>query len=497
VSFSGQALMPNISLDNKKWLFDLIKDGTLVDNQSYSCNDGLLNNIRFHEPVSLNTKSKGQRKISENDEDEIWKFLNKVAKEVNSQLNQNASDAIILFNDHEYEHNTEDKFINITGIDARNFELQTGNLIGFVKKGDYSLKISSRFGDNFLKYIISDADGFLEIKNAGGEDNSKSSDGYEWLLAYLWNIKLKKAYRLGLPKAYITKTERIPRARGNIDTVDYFQSKIPGKYLCSYREHSYSTPALSLFIEAYKLIKDPYSSFCQNTRSIYSTLVMANEGKKRTRKDFLETKNFTNPFYSDYNTLIDMSKKIITQNGTSFDTAKESSAFFFDISMLFEYFIRKLLKRYGISLLSKSQQNCQIPTGAAGYIRKLEPDIYFEHNNYHYLFDVKYKRFDFIYGVSREDLFQLHTYIGQYGNISRIKGCGFIYPISENNWNKYKLDECNGLIRNVIEQQGRSIPFYVLFIKIPENSLADFNSHMLEECKKFMEKFNGIIDSTL
>ena len=496
MSFSERTLAPDISIDNKKWLYDFIKDGTLVDNQSYYCDDGKLTNIRFQKPLSLNIKSKGQRTKPENNEDEIWKFLNKVAKEVNSQLNQNAADAIILFKDHEYEHNTEDKFINITGIDARNFELQTGNLIGFVKKGDYSLKISSRFGDNFLKYIIADADGFLEIKNAGGEDNSQGSDGYEWLLAYLWNIKLKKAYRLGLPKAYITKTERISRARGNIDTIDYFQIKIPGKYLCSYREHSYSTPALSLFIEAYKSIKDRYS-FCQSTRTIYSTLVMANEGKKRTRKDILETKNFTNPFYSDYNTLIDMSKKIITQNGTSFDTTKEASAFFFDISMLFEYFIRKLLKKCGIYLLGKSEKIHKIPTGAEGYNRKLEPDIYFEHNSRHYLFDVKYKRFDFIYGVSREDLFQLHTYIGQYGNTSRIKGCGFIYPISENNWNKHELDVCNGLIKNEIKQQGRSIPFYVLFIKIPDNSLADFNSHMLEECKNFMGKFNRIIDGTL
>ena len=107
-----------------------------------------------------------------------------------------------LFNDSEYEHNTDDTLLRVSGVNVANFTLTTGNLIGFIKQGDYSLKISSRFGDNFLRFIIADADGFLELENLGGQING---EGYEWLLAYLWNIKFKRAYRLGLPKTYITK----------------------------------------------------------------------------------------------------------------------------------------------------------------------------------------------------------------------------------------------------------------------------------------------------
>ena len=110
--------------------------------------------------------------------------------------------------------------------EARNFTLNTGNLIGFVKRGEYSLKVGSRFGNAFLRYIIADADGFLEMENIGGENHT---EGYEWLLAYLWNIKLKKAYRLGIPKTYITKKERNSRIRGTIDTIDYFRNNTSGK----------------------------------------------------------------------------------------------------------------------------------------------------------------------------------------------------------------------------------------------------------------------------
>jgi len=476
------------------WLFNIIKNGTLVDNQSYLVNQGVLTNRRLAEPIQLHTREYRQREKPQNNEDAIWHFLNSVSRDVEKTLNDNIADALVLFNDEDYEHNTDGGFINVAGTDARNFSLNTGNLIGFVKRKDYSLKISSRFGDAFLQYIIADADGFLELENIGGENHS---DGYEWLLAYLWNIKFKRAYRLGLPKAYITKNDRISRVRGTIDAVDYFRNKTSGKYLCSYREHSYDNPATSLFIKAYEEVEQ--YSFCQRTRNIYNAFLTATQGVKRSRQEILRTPHFTNPFYNDYNVLIDLSKQAINQQGSDFDSLNESSAFFFDISMLFEYFIRKLIKRDGVRLLSKFEHRHEVPRGRlGGGTRKLEPDLVFEKNGGLYVFDVKYKAFDFFDGVKREDIFQLHTYIGQYGNDSVVKGCGFVYPISESRWNSVGLDKSLGLISDVIRQQGREIPFHVLFLKIPDNSSSDFNRLMSEQCRVLMEniKFKVIQKGT-
>lgn len=467
------------------WLFDIIKNGTLVDNQSYLVNQGILTNRRLGESITLSTKSKRQWTY-------IWHFLNSVSRDVEKTLNDNIADTLILFNDEDYEHNTDGGFIGVTGTDARNFNLNTGNLIGFVKRGDYSLKISSRFGDAFLQYIIADADGFLELENIGGESHA---DGYEWLLAYLWNIKFKRAYRLGLPKTYITKNDRISRVRGTIDAVDYFRNKTSGKYLCSYREHSYDSPATSLFIKAYESIKSqPYGNFVEKTRNIYNAFLTANQGVKRSRQEISKTKHFTNPFYNDYNVLIDLSKKVIDQEGSDFDSQHESSAFFFDISMLFEYFIRKLIKRDGVRLLSKFEHRYEIPAGALGnYMRKLEPDLVFESDGGLYVFDVKYKAFDPQFGAKREDLFQLHTYIGQYGNGASIKGCGFVYPISEERWAALNLDKTQGLVSDVIRQHGQDIPFHVLFLKIPNNTSLNFNKLMSEQCCLFMDTIQSRI----
>jgi hypothetical protein len=465
-----------------EWLFNILKDGTLVDNQSYSVNKGVLVNRRLRTPIVLNARDGGGWKYPYNDEFSIWHFLNSVSREIEKKLAENIANALVLFNDEDYEHNTNGGFVTVSGTDARNFTLNTGNLIGYVKRGEYSLKICSRFGDAFLRYIIADADGFLELEDCGGESHQI---GYEWLLAYLWNIKFKRAYRLGLPKAYITKNERISRVRGAIDTIDYFSNRTTGKYLCSYREHSYDSPATSLFIAAYEAVEK--YSFCHGTRNIYNAFVAANQGVKRSRSEIIHTSHFTNPFYTDYNVLIDLSKKIIANYGADFASQNDSSAFFFDISMLFEYFIRKLLNRAGLRLLSKFEQRLEIPAGAFGiYRRKLEPDLVIEHGGGLYIFDVKYKSFDPRYGVKREDLFQMHTYIGQYGNSALIKGCGFIYPVSEDKWISLNLDKSAGLISDVIQQQSRAIPFHVLFLKIPDNKSLDFNRLMSEQCHLFI-----------
>ncbi len=359
-------------------------------------------------------------------------------------------------------------------------------MIGFIKRGDYALKIGSRFGDRFLQYIIADADGFLELKDVGGESDA---DDYEWLLAYLWNIKFKRAYRLGLPKAYITRNERISKVRGYIDPVDFFQNKTSGKYLCSYREHSYNSPAVSLFVKAYEMVK--HNSFCYESRNIYNSFVAANQGFKRSRQEILNTKYFSNPFYSDYNVLIDLSKRVIQRGGLSFGEEKDTSVFLFDVSMLFEYFIRKLLLRGGIQLLSKSEKIHRIPTGSFIKIpRRLEPDIVFESDGGFYVFDVKYKTYNGQDGVKREDLFQLHTYIGQYGNEAPIKGCGFIFPMPDD-----RLGESSGLISDVLYQQGNKIPFYVVFLPIPNDKNDNhhqFNNDMKKQCDIFVKKFQMI-----
>jgi 5-methylcytosine-specific restriction endonuclease McrBC regulatory subunit McrC len=410
----------------EKWLNDILKDNTLVDNQNYSIDDGVFKNHRLERSIILKNKKKGQKNRVENNNNELWKFLNTVNRDIGKVLAENREKAIVLFNDKEYEHNTDDEFIQIQGIDSRNFTLKTGNLIGYIKYGDYELKISSRFGDLFLREIIADADGFLELSDLEG---SRNSNGYEWLLIYLWKIKLKKAFRLGLPKVYKSHVDTLTKVKGNIDIVDYTLNSQKGRYRCNYREHSYDNIQARLIEAAISKVKG--HSFSGDLQAMERAFKTAINGKKSKLRDFMKVPYFSNPFYSEYNAVIDLSLLLLKEELSDFGEKSNTNAFLFDISMLFEYYIRKILIKNGFFLYGKFSKNKKITTGSfSSYKRKLEPDLVLDCNGKLIILDVKYKVYDFNFGVSREDIFQIHTYVGQYGNSEEVICCGFVYPLS-------------------------------------------------------------------
>lgn len=473
-----------------KWLYNILKDNTLVDNQVYQIDGGVFTNSRLKKSIHLNKREKGQHRKDEKNEEKIWSFLNETNREIKKLFLTDKNKALVLFNDREYEHNSEDDFIDVQGTDCMNFTLKTGNIIGYLKKGENAIKISSRFGDNFLKYIISDAEGFLEIENYGGYDK-KDEVGYEWLLIYLWKTKLRKAFRLGLPKKYITQKQQLTRLRGNLNLVHYFiiGEKI-GTYDCEYREHSYNNEAAKLIASAFKKVER--HKLLHDIPLIKNAFYTAVDGNRFNRKELYNTKHFTNPFYKDYNDVIDLSKLILRDELSDFGEKSDSSAFFFDVSMLFEYFVRKLFKRSGYVLNSKFENRAEIPTGGDNK-RKLEPDIVFTHKGKQFIFDVKYKSFNFAYGANREDLFQLHTYVGQFGNEKVTNVCGFIYPISSSEWESSSHKKNGPFIHSKFKILGSDIDFYVLFIIVPEEDKnEDYRFKFVKSTESFLKAINSI-----
>jgi 5-methylcytosine-specific restriction enzyme subunit McrC len=465
----------------EKWLSDIIKNGTLVDNQQYAVRDGLFESTKYSPEIRLKVKANREHTKVRNNNEAVWRFLLENTKIINTQLSDYKDSKIVLFKQKEYEHNSDDHFLKVSGYNPYNFTAYTGNVIGYVKNNEYALKISSRFGDNFLKYIIADADGFLEIENYGGQQDN---EGFEWLLIYLWKIKLKKALRLGLPKQYISKTRILNKVKGNVHALDYFLTKEQAKYKCTYREHSYNNETVRLIASVFKLLKG--NSFLSDMHQLRNSFLIASEGARPSRSELLATKKVSNPFYKEYNEVIELSKRIIKNDVATFGELSDTSAFLFDVSMLFEYFIKKLLVKSNFKMLSKFNRALTIETGTTQ--RKLQPDLLFEDDKGFYVFDVKYKSFDKRYGVKREDLFQLHTYIGQYGNSNDIKGCGFIYPSREKE---------NKIISKTINIMGFNIPFHICFLAIPEeNNGTNFSKLFKSKCEQFVislkEKLNTI-----
>jgi len=461
----------------EKTLSEILSQGSLVDNTHYTVQETFYRTASRDEKIPIR-----QEKGKNNKLQKIWAVIRKAA-----EVRREGFEIIFLTQGGDYEHNTDDPFVDVRRNNDLDFTLKTGNLIGTVNADDYTLTVSSRFGADFLKYIIADADGFLEVPDQGG----LKKEGYEWLLIYLWLVKLKKAFHLGLPKEYSARSEELTRPRGRLDPLDYFLNRMRATYRCTYREHRYDADATRLIARTLEHLQS--NALLQGVQALNQTFQVAIQGQRSLLQDLLATPLMRNPYYADYNPVILLSKRILRHQLADFGDQSQTSAFFFDVSMLFEYFIRKLLKRAGISLHSKNNRDWNIPRGLPNgqKSRKLIPDLIFDIEGATYVFDVKYKSFDFKGGVSREDLFQLHTYIGQVSNRYNLGGCGFIYPVRHLRWEDCGLEKMHGIFSETIVQGGHSVPFHVAFIKVPEpqKEFLEFRNQFKIHLEKFVGTF--------
>lgn len=404
---------------------------------------------------------------------------------------------LYLFSEN-YEHNTNDDLLNVLGWNSNNYMIETGNLVGHVLTKNFTLNISSRFGNNFLEYLIRHAEGFLEIPEAGSIDKGGF---YEWLMVYLWQNALLRAYRLGIPKQYIEQHERRFTVRGNIDVLDYAVNRgKDGRTLCHFYQHDFNNPVTQLIsytfskIEQKVLIKD-----CIQLKNTFENCV---EGKRQSLEACLDTRPVTNPYYAEYNKVISLSKNILRRRfGNITDSSDISSAFLFDMSMLFEHYIRKVLKKR-FNLFPKNEETMTISSGLGrDNDRHLYPDVVIDLGDdvngikNIKVFDVKYKHFDAKYGIKREDLFQLHTYVLYLSNYYNVLSCGIIYPQEGD-----AIESTENILQHPSYKNG--IPLQVVFFNIPKvstllsnirDSMDEIQTFFIEGMKKqedlFVDKF--------
>lgn len=462
-------------------LHQILANGTIVDNRRYRYRQGTLASPP-RPALQVQTSGRGTNHIPN-----VFRFLGAAA---GLAAGKDATPAnVVIVRPDGYEHNTDDPFIALKGFDDRDFTLSTGNLVGCVRLDGwpgYALNISSRFGNDFLKYIVADADGFAELPDLGG----RTDCDVHWLLPYLWSVKMRKAWRLGLPKEYATRTETTARVRGSIDPLSHFQGASLANYRCTYREHNYDNPTTRLIARV--LDQVDLTAFLPDLSLINRTFQTATGGKRHQLHELLTTPPIRNPYFSDYDPLIELSKLLLRERAAGVGADTRADALLFDVSMLFEYFVRKLLRRSGLSLHGKSSLNLAIPAGLPnGRMRKLLPDLVIDINGTCHVFDVKYKWFDFAYGVAREDLFQLHTYVSQVAAEHPVGSCGFIYPVRESQWNERELQRYRGAITQPLQHGRQDMQFHVLFLMVPED--GDFQSKFALSCQNFVEALHGAI----
>jgi len=369
----------------------------------------------------------------------------------------NSSKPTIFGFGEEFELNYEEVF-RYEGYNFDTLRLYTNNIVGTIIYDKFRIDIGSRFGDNFLKYMIASSEGFLEFENFGNLDNNVGIA--EWLLIYYWKIKLKSAFRLGLYKTYKEKNEELSSIRGRIDFNSLHKFKLKAKLNCYYREHSYINEINETIKRALvKVSKSKhYSKFIKDITPIKRTFFdLANLNIALSN---LKNKKILNPFYMPYQEVYRLSLQILENQFFNFSNKSKFNALLFDVSLLFEHFIRKLLIHNGFILNEKNKKEFAIPDGIK--YRDIYPDIIIYHSDDTVsIYDVKYKKFSFAEGIKREDRFQITSYAALISSKYNIRECGIIYPVESSRVEKLpvqKLNICN-----------KEIPFKVLFYEVEKN----------------------------
>ena len=401
---------------------------------------------------------------------ELHSFIS--IEDIDSFINQ------ITFEE-EFDANTKQKLFDISGNRFDNLKLYTNNIVGSINYQGKQFNINCRFGNEFLQYMIASSSGFLELENLGNINNSVGLG--EWLLIYYWKIQLKKAFSLGMYKSYKEKNANLSIVRGNININSYIRkTHFDGKVDCNYKEHSYDNIINYTISLALKKVfkKDEYRQIVEDIYEIKNAFDSIQHKKINLK---LETSHkVLNPFYAKYNEVYKLSLNILNNNFASIgEGSQDFSAFLFDISLLFEHHIRKILQQK-FSLFQKNKKEFFIPNGI--FKNKLFPDVIIDHGDDKIsIFDVKYKHFNKANGVDREDRFQLTSYVATHLSKYEVIECGFIYPSNS----EYKPKRNQTL--NICKEE---IPFNIYLYEVNTSNI--FLKKQKDNDIKFINEFKEL-----
>jgi 5-methylcytosine-specific restriction enzyme subunit McrC len=289
----------------------------------------------------------------------------------------------------------------------------------------------------------------------------------DWLLIYLWKTRLKRAFTTGVPKLYISETERLSLVRGNLDLLAYLRLPTDvGRYACKFRQHSFDNEITRLVNATFKNISKRdggVAALLADMHRIRGAFLEACKDRE-IRSGRYKPRPIRNPFFARYEEVTDLSRKILAnESGQLGANDEEFSGLLFDVSLLFEHYIRKLLINAGIRLAPRVKADAvRYPTGVG--FRRLLPDIVVHGPRGTLILDVKFKRWKrWIESDerSRADLFQIMSYAEaykyRYKDSCPVFGYGFIFPICAR-----ERDHVEGYF----EELG--MQYHIFFLQVPD-----------------------------
>lgn len=305
-------------------------------------------------------------------------------------------------------------------------KFSTSHYIGRFSRNGLDIIINPRFGNKIFQHIISYATNlFLPI---GSSDiKEKTTSNSFWLIALLWKAMLNKALASNqIPKEYQTITRNQKNFRGRLMVSKHIKANLcnASMFYCTYKKLSMDNIINRTIRATYNILEKKSLNALVGEFSEYdnrlSSLGVASELDNINQ---IDTIRYTKMNYA-YFPVMQLSKAILSnKNAESYSEGKRADvSYFIDIAELWEMYLLRLLQRElpeEYRVYSPNAQNGEYLLEKNA--REIRPDIIIEKDNrIVMIIDAKYKWYKNFgstakLGVSREDLYQMVTYLYHYG----------------------------------------------------------------------------------
>ncbi len=406
-----------------------------------------------------------------------------------------------FFNDDEkiLSKNAKNPIISVRTIDKDKKQITSGNYIGKIFYDDLEVEINSRFGKKFLERMLNFANDVFVDDVSIYQDVKNESNISEFILFYIFVQRLEKSFLIGLPKNYQSKKYNDLRFKGNIDMVEFIKHNIPlkAKVATKTREQIEDVHIINVLYKALQVIEKKNSSFLKNVRHIKTYLVQNKSEhcfiKESLNKAF-SSKALRNQNYQNYKELLKYAKMVIeSENFTSKNKNDQKSySFIINIAELFEIYISKLLRNNFEEYMLDSPK-LEIYKNSF-YKRYIIPDIVLSKDDNYIVFDTKYKKMTMegksqngMGDLDRNDLFQIHTYIGYYQKIGKVLLGGLLYPMQ--NFNEEKCHSENSILSDEYQ-------FIVdgIFLEDSQNSDKEITlEYIIQKEEQFIKRIKKLL----
>ncbi|MBO4587300.1 MAG: hypothetical protein J5711_00145 [Bacteroidales bacterium] len=302
----------------------------------------------------------------------------------------------------------------------------SSHYIGRFTHDGYSIIVNPRYGDVFGYLIGYSTNLYLPMGSSELAYNTENNS--YWLIALIWKAMLNKALTVGqIPKEYIFVRKNQKHFRGHLCINKHIHTNLCNatRFYCSYKKLSMDNTINQTIRAVYGILKHKgvssvigeFEAYDKYLESMGVNSVIDNA----SRIDNIRYTRMSEP----YRPVLELSKTILNNykaESTSSGGTKSDVSYFIDIAELWEMYLLKLLQNNLSQEYRVFSPNSNYGTNLLDCnMREIRPDILIEKDGrVIMIIDAKYKNYSHFgkssdYGIHRDDLYQMSTYLYHFG----------------------------------------------------------------------------------